>query len=217
MSSSKESSRYTGEEIFMILMLAIVIPIMMVAINFDLRSPVGQALRSFSVASNVQTPPAGPRVAVASRAQITEVNSRALPQVAAAATSKLSPETAALRTERSEANAESSLSIMALDFSLTDLSNARARIPDSDGPLKVTKPVYAGSQLVGGMEITVAAEGQLLLDASEVRAIIGQQPSAKSSSSARLPEQGPVSFATLRELGIDLRYSPSEDVIRINP
>jgi hypothetical protein len=201
----------------MILMLAVLIPIMLVTINLDLRSPAGQALVRFSLARNVETSLAGPGAAVASPAQKTEVNSEALSQEAAAAQSILRPEIAALGTEESEANAVRSLSLMALDFSLTDLSNARARLPDPDGPLKVTKAVYAGGQLIGEMEITVAGEGQLMLDASEVRAIIGQQRIVKSNSSARLPEQGPVSFATLREIGIDLRYSPNEDVIRINP
>lgn len=218
MNGSEESSSYSGEEIFMILLLAVLIPIMLLAANLDLRFHVEQALRGFSDASSIRIWLANSDIKGTELAGETLAPSVALQENAAAsAKAVIDPEIAVGTPNKSEVNVTKSLSLMALDFSLSELPSSRTRLPDPGGPLKVKKPVYAGTRLIGNMEITIVGEGELLLDANEVRAIMGQQAGASSNAPARLPDQGPVSFATLRELGIDLRYSPTDDVIRINP
>ena len=217
MNGSEEGGGYSWQEIVMILQLAVLIPIMLLASILDLRPHIERASHSLSHASGDRAWQANAAITDTKRDRDAQALSQALPGEVAAAKTEATSETAGLSPDNSEANTAGPRSLMALDFSLAELPGGRTWLPDAGGPLKVKKPVYAGARLIGDMEITIAGEGQLLLDASEVRAIVGQQPGSSSNSSARLPDQGPVSFATLREMGIDLRYSPNEDVIRINP
>lgn len=217
MNGSEEGSGYSWQDIVMILQLAVLIPIMLLVSILDLRPHIERASHSLSNASGDRAWQVNAAIKGTKRVRDAEALSLALPDEAAAARTEATSETAGLSPDDSEANATGPLSLMALDFSLAELPGGRTRLPDAGGPMKVKKPVYSGARLIGDMEITIAGEGQLLLDASEVRAIVGQQPGSSANSSARLPDQGPVSFTTLREMGIDLRYSPNEDVIRINP
>ncbi len=202
----------------MAFLLVVLIPVMLLAANLDLRSKVAEALQQFSPSASI-------RIWI-SRPLLADVTQQSEPASAA----EVLPETitlpASLGGQSSTASAPSGvavdqkrkLSIMALDFSLTQFSGSSARLlSPSDGPLKVKKRVYAGSRVIGDLDITVAGEGELLLDAGDVRAMVGQQTGAGSGTSSKLPEQGLVSFASLREMGIDLRYSPTDDAIMINP
>lgn len=217
MDGGEDNGGCSREEGLMLLLLAVLIPIMLLASNLDLKLPVERTWRGISDAGS--EPVWRVDAVTTGRSADGRIGAlpRALPEDAVAASTMRAPDAVGLGAEEPEANGAGPLSLMALDFSLNDLPGARARVPSTDSPLKVKKPVYAGGQLVGHMEITVAGEGQLLLEAGEVRALMGQQPGTSPNSPARIPEQGPVSFATLREIGIDLRYSPTEDVIKINP
>lgn len=217
MSGSEEGSGYSWQDIAMILLLAVLILIMSLASILDLRPHIERASHSTSYASRDRVLRLSADIKGTKLDGEAEALSQTMLDEAAAAKTVITSETAALSPDNSEANAPRPFSFMALDFSLAELHSGRNQLPDASGLLKVKKPVYAGARLIGDMEITIAGEGQLLLDASEVRSIVGQQLGSSANSSARLPDQGPISFTTLREMGIDLRYAPSEDVIRINP
>ncbi len=112
----------------------------------------------------------------------------------------------------------SNLGLLQLDFDLgPSQSGPVAARSSRDGAITISKPLLAGGTTLGSMDITVAGGAILMLEAQQARRVLAGQPGELPSALERLPAEGLVSFADLRALGIDLRYSPTEDVIRLNP
>lgn len=110
------------------------------------------------------------------------------------------------------------LGLLPLDFTLEPPGSERATARRADdGAVIVSKPLLAEGTALGKMDITVADGATLMLEAQQARRVLAGQSGKVSAALDRLPEKGLVSFADLRALGIDLRYSPTEDVIRLNP
>lgn len=112
----------------------------------------------------------------------------------------------------------SELGLLQLDFNLGPSQSGPAAARSSrDGAIMVRKPLLAGGTALGSMDITIAGGSVLMLEAQQARRVLAGQPGKVPAALERLPDKGLVSFADLRALGIDLRYSPNEDVIRLNP
>jgi hypothetical protein len=214
----QEPDDYRKEEVVMAFLLVVLTPVMLIAANLDLRLPGVPTMQQGSL-------PAGSRV----WSDASDAALRALQREVPAATdaARNEPTGATLLADTGNAasvpaglslDERSALSVMALDFSLSEFAGTSTRLPaPASGPLKVRKQVYAGSRLIGNLDITIAGDGELLLDAGDVAAVVGQQAGDGATPKSKLPEQGPVSFASLRGMGVDLRYSPVDDVIVINP
>jgi hypothetical protein len=214
----KEPEDYRKEEVVMAFLLVVLTPVMLIAANLDLRLQGVPTMQQGSL-------PAGSRV----WSDASDAALRALQREVPAATdaAQNEPTGATLLVDTGNAasvpvglslDERSALSVMALDFSLSEFAGTSTRLPaPASGPLKVRKRVYAGSRLIGNLDITIAGDGELLLDAGDVAAVVGHQAGDGAKPKSQLPEQGPVSFASLRGMGVDLRYSPVDDVIVINP
>jgi hypothetical protein len=214
----QEPDDYRKEEVVMAFLLVVLTPVMLIAANLDLRLPGVPAMQQGSL-------PVGSRV----WSDASDAALRALQREVPAATdaARNEPTGATLLADTGNAasvpaglslDERSALSVMALDFSLSEFAGTSTRLPaPASGPLKVRKQVYAGSRLIGNLDITIAGDGELLLDAGDVAAVVGHQAGDGATPKSKLPEQGPVSFASLRGMGVDLRYSPVDDVIVINP
>lgn len=218
MAAKGQHGSYSWDEVFMALLLAVLIPVMLLGANVDLRSQAGLILHQFSSADGIRfrldtgdfDPVAAQGDVMAARAASPIPATQE--QVQRDADKTISGSEARPKTETRL------LSLMPVDFSLNELDGLKFRHrSDDDGQLTVNKPIYSGTNLIGNIDITIAGEGNLLLDAEAVRAIMGRQAIGEAEASSRLPEQGLVSFAALRDLGVDLRYFPNEDVIRFNP
>lgn len=215
------------DEIFMILLLAVVIPVMLLATNLDLRrmtihraqqsSPTGEILPLNDDWNRFQNPDA--LIATINPAKdsgvATIIGSEAAP---AANLAQAQPPNMSNEQTPPLPRGNRETSMMAIDFSLADLDGVRVASPmRRDASITVSKVVLVGDRKIGNVDITIESEGRLLLEAGAVRALLGQQDDKSAKSLMRLPEQGLVSFAQLRDVGIDLRYHPNEDAIRLNP
>lgn len=218
MAAKSQHGSYSWDEVFMAFLLAVLIPVMLLGANVDLRSQVDLILHQFSSADGIRfrldngdfDPAAAQGDVMAARAASSIPATQE--QVQRDADKPISGSEASPKTETRL------LSLMPVDFSLNELDGLKFRQrSDDDGQLTVNKPIYSGTDLIGNIDITIAGEGNLLLDAEAVREIMGRQAIGEAKASSRLPEQGLVSFAALRDLGVDLRYFPNEDVIRFNP
>jgi hypothetical protein len=218
MHGSLEDDHYSGEEVFMAFLLVVLVPVMLLAANLDLRSQVAEALQQFSRSASIRIWIGQPELMEANVSTEALSSSEAPRETTTPLAAFGVQDSTSAVPSRATVAEDRKLSIMALNFSLSQFSGSSARLPaHSDGPLTVKKRVYAGSRLIGDLDITVAGEGELLLEAGDVRAVVGEQAGPGSGTPSRLPEQGLVSFASLREMGIDLRYSPTDDAIMINP
>jgi len=100
-----------------------------------------------------------------------------------------------------------------LDFNLADFTGGnRAATPSGqDGEIEVQKTPTANGQILGTLTVTIDKYAQLHAAPGELRQILAETNEISGLSrvgSARL-----VSFARLRDTGIDLRYDPVSDVI----
>lgn len=158
--------------------------------------------------TDVLTAPAStPAPSAAAAAAAAELASASKPVSAAAELVPASPRRGA-----------AALGLLPLDFNLDPSqpghSATRSR---SDSTFTISKPLLSAGATLGKMDITIDGGANLLFDAAQARRILAGQPGKVAAALDRLPEKGLVSFADLRALGIDLRYSPTEDVIRLNP
>lgn len=218
---------YDREEIFMILLLAVLIPVMLLAANLDLRrkpmldlqqATPPSAIRVWGDDRNWAPNPAALAAANTAAKDSAEAAIMGPGTTSVASTAQDQPASASGDLKASMPGGIRETSMMAVDFSLADLDGARVPSPiRKDAPVTVTKAVIMGDQKIGKIDITIQGEGQLLLEAKAVRALLGQQDAKSEKSLMRLPEHGFVSFAQLRDVGIDLRYLPNEDAIRLNP
>jgi hypothetical protein len=218
MAAKSQHNSYSWDEVFMALLLFVLIPVMLLGANIDLRSQVGLILHQFSSSDGIRF-----RLddldleQAAKQGDATAARAVSLAPATQEPTGR-DPEKPISGSEALPKTETRLLSLMPVDFSLDELDSLKLRQrSDVDGQLTVNKPIYAGTDLIGNIDITIAGEGNLLLDAEAVRTIMGQQAIGKAQASSRLPDQGLVSFAALRDLGVDLRYFPNEDIIRFNP
>lgn len=124
-----------------------------------------------------------------------------------------SPEFAARTT--GQVRGKPTAGLMALDYTLPGTAERSAPIePTRDGNITVSKPVLLGANTAGSISITIDSDARLLLESGELRALLEKQSNTEATV-ARLPESGLVSFNSLRNLGVDLRYNPTQDRIVI--
>lgn len=227
MTAECQQDGFDREEIVMILLLAILIPVMLFAANLDFRrQSVGHAQQASSTIairvwgddpSRIPSPPARFAADTGDK-ESTEAAIIGSEAALVANTADEQPPSMSSNPEASIAGGNRETSLMDIDFSLADLDGERVQPPTrNDASITVSKVVLVGDQKIGKVDITIESEGTLLLEANAVRALLGQQDDKSAKSLKRLPEQGLVSFAQLRDAGIDLRYLPNEDAIRLNP
>lgn len=227
MTAENRPDGYGWEEAFMALLLAILIPVLLLAANLDLRPQPSRPSQQTSLIDHIKVwsndgtgmpDPAGPIVADAAPTDSAEGTIAGAENAAVARSDQDEPASGADSPDASKPDGVRASPMMAVDFSLADFDAAGLPPPSrKDAGVTVTKTVLMGDQRVGKVDITIESEGRLLLEAQAVRALLDQQAGKPANSLKRLPEQGLVSFAQLRDLGIDLRYSPNEDAIRLNP
>jgi hypothetical protein len=94
----------------------------------------------------------------------------------------------------------------------TEKNNGRIR----DGTIRVVRNLNVNGTRIGNLDVTVSAEGGLIFNSSQLKALL--KTAGLDSWGTSLPEQdpGPVSTQMLRELGINLRYSPERDAFEIS-
>lgn len=100
-------------------------------------------------------------------------------------------------------------SFIPLDFSLPPGNTDNGTFTAApEGSIRVRKAVQVGSKPVGSLPITIDRHSRLLLDVSDLRKLMRDRPLPDG-----LPADGLVSFRMLRDLGLNLRYNPTEDVL----
>jgi len=115
-------------------------------------------------------------------------------------------------------NADKSLPVMDIDFSLAGPIRLAGAPPALDSKaFKVKKRLYVEGRLVGNIDVVVGSDGQLFLETEEIESIARIERQSDKAQQSRVAGQGLVSFSQLREAGLDLRYSPSDDAIALNP
>ncbi|MDC8753022.1 hypothetical protein OIK40_00010 [Erythrobacter sp. sf7] len=220
MAADGQNDRLSGEEIFMILLLVIVIPVMLFAINFDSWPQVDRQLYRASRAESVRTGIAK----YASHQTPSELSplsadeaeqARPLPGrdqmireglEAAADTAQVSPEKESLL-----------LSLIPSDFSLNGDGGPSAVSQAAYEQVKIKKPLLVNGEKVGNIEIYINSDGDPSVDMKEFVKPSIRENMKNFQIASRLSEKGIVRFKELREFGIDFRYSPTEDVIILNP
>ena len=65
--------------------------------------------------------------------------------------------------------------------------------------------------------MVVGGDGQLFLETEQLKSIARIERQGGKVQQSRLAGEGLASFSQLREAGLDLRYSPSDDAIALNP
>lgn len=215
------------EEAFMLVALAILIPAMLLAANLDLRRQPTRNSQQVSLIDDIRgwsddrrrmQNSAGPADAEAAARNSAETAIKGPEAAPVTSPAHDQPTAASGNLGAATPRDTREITMMAVDFSLADFDSARLSPPSRDGAsVTVTKAILVGNQRIGKIDITIESEGRLLLEAQAVRALLGQHDDRPANSLMRLPQQGLVSFAQLRDLGIDLRYSPNEDAIRLNP
>ena len=104
---------------------------------------------------------------------------------------------------------------MPIDYSLPggQGSSTNKQAVSGDAIL-VSKSVLFGSEVIGTVDIAVDGNSRLLVASDDLRRLISDKPgSARVLGSLGSDEM--VSFATLRDFGVQLRYDPNEDVIKL--
>ena len=108
---------------------------------------------------------------------------------------------------------EEGQSFIPLDFALDRGDEVEAAVASAtDGSIRVRKVVQAGNTQMGAVEITIDRKSSLLIDVADARKLLAQN-GMTTRSLAALPASGLVSFKTLRERGVDLRYDPDRDLV----
>ncbi|MHA6334638.1 hypothetical protein ACXYL9_13280 [Qipengyuania sp. CAU 1752] len=111
-------------------------------------------------------------------------------------------------------NAESGAaerSFIPLDFSLPPGNTDNGTLTAApEGSIRVRKAVHVGSKPVGSLQITIDRNSRLLLDVRDLRKLMRDRPLPDG-----LPADGLVSFRMLRDLGVNLRYNPTEDLVSL--
>jgi hypothetical protein len=219
MAADGQQDRLSGEEIFMILILSIVIPAMLLAINFDLSPQVEQQPYRSSPAEDIrsgvaeyESRQASPELRVLSTGeaeQVLPVPSRDQPlqqqMEATADSAQVAPEREGLR-----------FSLMPIDFSLTGSGSPTAVPQAANEQMKISKSLLVNGEPVGNIEIYINSSGDPSIDVREFRNSSVQEKIKKFQMASRLPQKGLMKFTELREFGIDFRYSPTDDVIILN-
>ena len=115
---------------------------------------------------------------------------------------------------------------IALQTAGTQLAGLQSRSPQTDsgdraalgsgaGGVSISKIVHVGDRPAGNLEVTVRSSGELFVDGRELRALLRRSDFGTTSTLARGLGDGSYSFRALREAGIEFRYSPDEDVLKI--
>lgn len=220
MAADGQNDRLSGEEIFMILLLVIVIPVMLLAINSDPSPQADQQLYRPSPAESVGTDiakyashqtPSGPSALSAvetEQARPSPSRDQMIPEglEAAADTAQVSPKKESLL-----------LSLMPSDFSLNGAGGPSAVAQAAYEQVKIKKPLLVNGERVGNIEIYINSDGDPSVDMKEFVKPSIRENMKNFQIASRLSEKGIVKFKELREFGIDFRYSPTEDVIILNP
>lgn len=104
-----------------------------------------------------------------------------------------------------------------LDFDLRDADGANeAARPAANGAVDVRKPLRRGSQNLGEVTVRVDRYSRLFVDAGQLRKVLDRQGD-REALLRRLPENGMMGFAELRDRGVDLRYDPIADGLALRP
>jgi hypothetical protein len=102
------------------------------------------------------------------------------------------------------------------NFARAELSRAsNSSRGDRCGEIRVVKGIYVDGTRAGHLEITVSASGDLIVDCRHLKALLAKPGLESRWGGARELADGPVNFRTLRDNGIDLRYSLEDDSFRI--
>lgn len=110
---------------------------------------------------------------------------------------------------------DASSPLLALDFSLPTRSGGSVPVEtERNGNIRVNKPVQVGSASAGSIAVTIDPDSRLLVQSEELRSLLQKQANTEAAI-AKLPQSGLVSFNSLRDLGVNLRYNPVEDRIVI--
>ena len=103
-------------------------------------------------------------------------------------------------------------SLAGLSFNLADIAGAESRAtPGEDGQIEVRKSLISNGQDLGTLTVTIDKYAQLHATPGELRGILTEPDNLAGLN--RVGNAQLVSFARLRDTGIDLRYDPVSDVI----
>lgn len=102
-------------------------------------------------------------------------------------------------------------------FAFAGLSGLRNSISrQGNGEIRVVKPAYADGTHLGNLEVTVSVDGNLSFKSRQLKALLAKPGLEVWSASTQGLDNGLVSFETLREQGILLRYSTKRDAFEIS-
>lgn len=82
-------------------------------------------------------------------------------------------------------------------------------------PVRIAKDVYVQGERAGKLDIIVAQDGALLVDGRALKLLLARAAPQSAGGVAAGLGDGPISLQALRAVGIDLRYSRSDDAFRL--
>lgn len=199
------------EGVILAVLLALVIPALLTAANLDLRARPAAEPVPGPIASAAM-PAATPAAPAPEQDAPPPADAAAPDDAATGASPRQDP------AGEDEPAKPQPPGVLPVRFSLASPGSGppqpRAR---SDGSIEVRKTLVAGGRAIGSIDIIIEGGAELLVSASDARELLRSHRRAGESAAERLPDQGLVSFATLRDIGLDLRYSPVEDVVMLRP
>lgn len=100
-----------------------------------------------------------------------------------------------------------------IDFDLRDMGRSRpAQTASANGTVELSKPLFAGGRQLGALPISIDGNAQVYVRKAALSGLLGGDASA-SGKLARLPDGDLISFRSLRDYGINLKYEPVSDRI----
>lgn len=104
------------------------------------------------------------------------------------------------------------------DAELAQVPVARAAVATdaaTPAPIRIVKDVYVQGERAGQLDIIIAQDGALLVDGRALKRLLARTVSQSADGVAAGLGDGPVSLQALRAVGIDLRYSRSDDAFSL--
>lgn len=88
--------------------------------------------------------------------------------------------------------------------------------PNGSGAISIAKDLYMGRNWAGRLDVTVTASGDLMVDGRQLKELLAGTGLEQRGNAIGELGDGPADLRSLQRVGIDIRYSPEEDVFRIN-
>lgn len=82
--------------------------------------------------------------------------------------------------------------------------------------ISIAKDLHIGRARAGRLDVTVTVSGELMVDYRQLKELMAAAGVEQRGDAMEELRDGPADLRALQRAGIDIRYSPEEDVFRIN-